>query len=142
MLCQAASLKLSSAFRIFPEVCNGYSLRLPAPSSFHSPYSAALTVSDVELRRHTPFIVGRKLFFVDHLPTELLPIVLSFISPSALSDRQIGSIVQYALDRTTLLPKSLKRPTVERRTRAISKLFENLLSRRGLGETGCNRYDD
>lgn len=49
------------------------------------------------------------------LHTELLQLVLSFIYPSALSDRQTASIIQYAVDRNRLL-----QGTLERRGRALS----------------------
>lgn len=81
------------------------------------------------------------------LSSELLHEVLSFVYPGALSDRQIGSVVQHAADRRTLLPGPLERQ-VERRTCAQScfdlEAHGRLLSAgriRFLKETGCDRYD-
>lgn len=58
------------------------------------------------------------------LPPELQQLVLPFVYPGALSDRQVFSVFRYAADRTTLLPRTLY---TER------DAF--------LNEMGCDRYD-
>lgn len=67
------------------------------------------------------------------LPPELLPIVLSFVFPGAVSNRQLSPVIQYAADRTALFvePEGLEQYAADRRTRAQRRLER---------ETHPNRY--
>lgn len=62
------------------------------------------------------------------LPPELLQVVLSFVYPGALSDRQFLAVIQHAADRTTLVPTRLRRPMWQGRLEFLQ-------------ENGCNCYD-
>lgn len=74
------------------------------------------------------------------LPSELLQLVLSFIFPGALSDRQLLSVVRHAADRTTLLPTTLEMETLGRQAEAWSDLsFEAEIE--FLMKTGCHSYE-
>lgn len=67
------------------------------------------------------------------LPSELLPIILSFLSPGALSDRQTGSVLKHAADRTTL-----NRPNAgQERPKRLAGWQKRLL----LEAIGCYEYD-
>lgn len=87
------------------------------------------------------------------LPSELVQMVLSLVPPETLSNRQIGSVLRHAVDRTTLLPRIVEPDTsdqqaVHRRTRAQSRLDREPRRRlpfrekeEFLKEAECERYD-
>lgn len=80
--------------------------------------------------------------FLDFL-SELVQLVLSFMYPGALTDRQIESVLHHAVDRNTLMQGDFHQTTcplsgLSRRARDEC-LFEE--TSRFLEDTGCDRYD-
>lgn len=67
-----------------------------------------------------------------NLPSELFIVILSFIYPGALSDRQIGSILQHAANRT-----KLDRTTVGR-----SERVPHILEGQVFSDVGCWEKND
>lgn len=80
--------------------------------------SGVLTVGRIVLLgstgplRPSPLLAVR--FRLLDLPSELVQLVLSFIYPGALLDRQFSSVVRHATDRTTLLPRVVRLPFQEK----------------------------
>lgn len=90
-------------------------------------------------------------FLLLELPAKLLQVVLLFVHPGALSTRQWFSVVRYATDRTTLLPKRTE-PEAYMRIRLRQRVpvqnpldletrYRYRFSREFLEDTGCDRYD-